>query len=89
MDGQIATNVRLERDELRSLKTMAAERGVSLARLFRTMVSDFIARARPLSDKAWKSDPFFTIGTRPGRSGLRDLSIHHDKYLYQRRKARS
>lgn len=89
MSERVATNIRLERDELKSLRRLAVEQGVSMSRLFRQMVSDFLSRSRPMSDKEWKSDPFFTIGTRPGRSGLRDLSVNHDKYLYPRDRQRA
>lgn len=85
MSERVATNIRLERDELKSLRRLAVDQGVSMSNLFRKMVSDFIARARPMSDEKWKSDPFFSIGRNPGRSGVRDLGLNHDKYLYSRR----
>ncbi len=29
------------------------------------------------------SDPIFALGSHPGRSGLKDASVHHNKYLYE------
>ncbi|MDP2279464.1 MAG: hypothetical protein Q8K51_14705 [Nitrospirota bacterium] len=29
-------------------------------------------------------DPIFALGSHPGRSGLKDASINHDKYIYGR-----
>ncbi len=29
------------------------------------------------------SDPIFALGSHPGHSGLKDASIHHNKYLYE------
>ena len=89
MGERVAMNVRLEREELRSLRRLAVDQGVSMSNLFRKMVSDFLSRARPMSDKEWKSDPFFAIGSRPARSGLKDLGLNHDKYLYPRGKGRA
>ncbi|MBI4690304.1 MAG: hypothetical protein HY754_08580 [Nitrospirae bacterium] len=31
-----------------------------------------------------KEDPIFTLGKHPGRSGVKDASINHDKYIYER-----
>ncbi len=30
------------------------------------------------------SDPIFALGSHPGHSGLKDTSVHHNKYLYER-----
>lgn len=30
-----------------------------------------------------EEDPIFGLGKNPGRSGLKDASVHHDKYLYE------
>lgn len=31
-----------------------------------------------------KDDPILLLGSRPGHSGLKDASINHDKYLYEK-----
>jgi len=28
-------------------------------------------------------DPVFELGSKPGRSGMGDLSVRHDEYLYE------
>lgn len=33
--------------------------------------------------KIVEKDTIFTLGTNPCHSGIKDLSIHHDKYLYE------
>lgn len=30
-----------------------------------------------------EDDPIFALGSHPGHSGLKDASVHHDKYLYE------
>jgi hypothetical protein len=30
----------------------------------------------------YKEDPIFKLGKNPGASGLKDVSEHHDRYLY-------
>lgn len=30
-----------------------------------------------------EKDPIFTLGINPCHSGIKDLSVHHDKYLYE------
>lgn len=31
-----------------------------------------------------ENDPILLLGSRPGRSGLKDASVKHDKYLYEK-----
>lgn len=77
------TNVRLPKAHLKALKRVAVEREYSLSRLVREIVEEFLDRERrPLSPTAFRQDPLFGLGTKPGRSGLGDLAEQHDKYLY-------
>ena len=77
------TNIRLPRVHLKALKRVAVERDTSVSRLVRELVGEFLDRQRaPLSAAAFRRDPLFGLGTKPGRSGLGDLAERHDKYLY-------
>jgi hypothetical protein len=80
----VSTNVRLLPEELKALKQLALEKDLSLSGLFRKMIAEHLERERVLSGKDWKNDPFFRIGDKPGRSGLRQVSREHDHYLYGR-----
>lgn len=78
-----ATNIRLPKAHLKALKRVAVEREQSLSGLLREIVEEFLDRERrPVSPSAYRRDPLFRPGTRPGRSGLGDLAEHHNKYLY-------
>ena len=82
MADRVATNVRLDRAQLKELKRLALDRGVSLAALFQEVIDDYLARARALTGKEWKSDPFFQLGRPAARSGLSRVADDHDRYLY-------
>jgi hypothetical protein len=81
--SKVATNVRLEGEQLKQLKRIAVEKGESLARLFEEIISDYLARVSALSGKDWQADPFFQIGKHPGRSGKSTVSEQHNRYLYK------
>jgi len=81
---KVATNVRLEREQLKQLKRIALEKGASLSRLFEQIISEYLERTSALSGKEWEKDPFFRIGKKPGRSGLRNVSEMHNRHLYGR-----
>ena len=82
MPTKVATNIRLEAEQIKQLKRIAVERGASLSRLFKEIIADYLERVSTLSGKEWKKDPFFQIGTKPGRSGESMVSEQHDYYLY-------
>jgi hypothetical protein len=82
LSKKVATNIRLEAEQIKQLKRIAVEKGTSLSRLFQEIVSEYLARVSALSGKEWRKDPFFQIGKRPGRSGLTVVSEQHDRYLY-------
>lgn len=83
MAVRVSTNVRLDPAQLRQLKRLAAERGVTLSAIFQDMISDYVGRVSALSGKDWHDDPFFKVGRRPGRSGLSNVAEQHDRYLYR------
>lgn len=82
MPTKVATNIRVEAEQIKQLKRIAVERGASLSRLFKEIIADYLERVSALSGKDWKKDPFFQIGTKPGRSGESMVSEQHDYYLY-------
>ncbi len=83
MVTRVSTNVRLDPAQLRQLKRLAAERGVTLSAIFQEMIGDYIGRVHALTGKDWQNDPFFKLGRRPGRSGLSKVAEQHDRYLYR------
>lgn len=83
-DEMTTTNIRLPRVQLRQLKRVAVDQEKSLSRLVREILEEFLARQRaPLSPAAYRNDPLFRVGKKPGRSGLGDLAERHDRYLYE------
>ena len=83
METRVSTNVRLDPAQLRQLKRLAAERGVTLSAIFQEMIDDYIGRVGALTGKDWENDPFFKLGRRPGRSGSSRVAEQHDRYLYR------
>ena len=51
------------------------------SQIFHQVISDYLERVKTLSGTAWKRDPFFQIGKKPGRSGLHTVSEEHDRHL--------
>lgn len=83
METRVSTNVRLDPAQLRKLKRLAAERGVTLSAIFQEMIGDYIGRIGALTGKDWETDPFFNLGRRPGRSGSSRVAAQHDRDLYR------
>ena len=83
--SKVSTNIRLEAAYVKELKRVAVEKGTSLSQVFHQIISDYLERVKALSGTAWKRDPFFRIGKRPGRSGLPTVSEEHDRHLYRGR----
>ena len=86
METRVSTNVRLGPAQLRQLKRLAAERGVTLSAIFQEMIGDYIGRVGALTGKDWEKDPFFKLGRRAGRSGSSRVAAQHDRYLYRTRR---
>jgi uncharacterized protein (DUF4415 family) len=59
-----------------------------LSRVVRESLAEYVlekpasGKVLPVREEERASDPFFRIGSDPGRSGLGDGSVEHDKYLY-------
>ena len=81
MSATIATNIRLPEDLLRTLKYRAIEEKKSVNQIIREAIEMSLA---PQSEEREK-DPFEdVIGI--ARSGIKDASSKHDRYLYGRKK---
>lgn len=87
--AKVATNIRLEAEQLKQLKRIALDNGESLARLFEKILSEYLSRVSVLSGKDWRADPFFQLGKDPGKSGLSRVSEQHDRHIYKIRRGRS
>ena len=82
MSATVATNIRLPEDLLRTLKYRAIEEKKSVNQLIREAIEMSLAVA-PQSGEQEK-DPFEdVIGI--ARSGIKDASSKHDRYLYGRK----
>lgn len=78
MSTTVATNIRLPEEVLKALKYKAIEEKKSVNKLIREAIEMSLAAVQP--EKHTK-DPFEdVIGI--ARSGIRDGSTKHDRYLY-------
>ncbi len=83
MSGTIATNIRLPEDLLRTLKYRAIEEKKSVNQIIREAIEMSLAVASQPGEERQK-DPFEdVIGI--ARSGIKDASSNHDRYLYGRK----
>lgn len=74
----IRTQIQLTEEQLRRLRALAAARGVSVAELIRQSV-DTVAPARGVSAQTRRQRAIAVAGRF--RSGQRDVSAEHDRYL--------
>ena len=82
MSTKIATNIRLPEDLLKTLKYRAIEEKKSVNQLILEAIEMSLAAA-PQPEEHEK-DPFENmIGI--ARSGIKDASSKHDRYLYRRK----
>jgi len=82
MSTMTATNIRLPEDLLKALKYRAIEEKKSVNQIIREAIETSLAVA-PQSEEREK-DPFEDlIGI--ARSGIKDASSKHDRYLYGRK----
>lgn len=77
----VRTQVQLASEQSRILKQLAAARGVSVAELIREGVQLLIA-ASAGADMESRVKRAIAVAGR-FRSGVSDLSIHHDRYLQE------
>lgn len=70
-------------DELkRRAARYADQRGISLGAVIRESLEERLARLPPEGSTDWRDDPFFRDDAVWDGDGPTDLSINHDKYLY-------
>ncbi len=83
MSTKVATNIRLPEDLLKTLRHRAIEEKKSMNQLIREAIEMSLAAApRP---EEHEKDPFEdVIGI--AKSGVKDASSKHDRYLYGRKK---
>jgi predicted DNA-binding protein len=83
MSTNVATNIRLPGEVLKALKYKAIEEKKSINQLIREAIElSFITSAKP---EKYAKDPFENI-IGIAKSGIRDGSVKHDRYLYGKRK---
>lgn len=75
----VRTQVQLTGDQMRTLKRLAGERGLSVAELVRQGV-DLLVKSAGVSDQEEQHRRALAAVGR-FRSGLGDLAIEHDRYL--------
>lgn len=76
------TQMYFPEDMLNDLKRAAKNEGATVSEIVREVVSEYIAKRK---ERDWNKDPLWNmIGSGKSKEG--DLSIHHDKYLYGKKK---
>lgn len=75
----IRTQVQLTEEQARTLKTLAVERGSSVAELIRQSVDNFILQSTGVSADERRRRAIAAIGRYD--SGRSDISTKHDEYL--------
>jgi len=83
MSTSVATNIRLPEEVLKALKYKAIEEKKSVNQLIREAIE--MSLAADIQPKRHVKDPFEdVIGI--AKSGIKDGSTHHDRYLYGKRR---
>ncbi len=76
------TQMYFPEDVLRELKRKAREEKTTVAEIVRNSVSETLRKEKA---KDWTEDPLWNmVGSSSSKD--RDLSVHHDKYLYGKNK---
>ena len=81
MSATIATNIRLPEDLLKAIKYRAIEEKKSMNQIIREAIETSLA-AVPQNEERQKDPLENVIGI--ARSGIKDASSKHDRYLYGR-----
>jgi hypothetical protein len=75
----IRTQIQLTQHQSQALKSLAAQRGISIAELIRQSVDNLIQASGDVSDDERNRRAVAAAGRF--RSGHTDLSVDHDRYL--------
>lgn len=70
------TQIYLDEEQYQYLQREAKKVG-SIAKVIRNLIDERLRRVDV------KDDPIFKLGARPFKSKEGDLSVNHDKYLYE------
>jgi len=77
----VRTQVQLTREQVRDLKRLADQNSASMAEMVRRAVDELLARQHTVSRVELTRRALAVAGRY--RSGLSDLSRHHDDYLVE------
>jgi len=81
MTKKIRTQLYLDAEQKKALEGRSRATGKSVGRLIREAVDEIYKLRRPLNKSLSEDDPIWDyIGA--GRSKEKDISTHHDRYLY-------
>jgi hypothetical protein len=75
----IRTQIQLTEEQSREIRSIAERENTSMANLIRRAVDDWLARYSDTARRARKKRALEVAGRY--RSGLSDVSEHHDEYL--------
>ncbi|MCL5985947.1 MAG: ribbon-helix-helix domain-containing protein [Actinobacteria bacterium] len=75
----IRTRIQLTEEQYKLLKTLSKERNVSIAEVVRECISHYYDSRCLTSEDEKCSKAIDTLGKF--RSGMKDISINHDRYL--------
>jgi predicted DNA-binding protein len=75
----IRTQIQLTEEQYRLLKTISKERNASIAEIVRECISHYSASRCLTSEDEKYSKAMDALGKF--RSGIKDISINHDRYL--------
>ncbi len=83
MASNVATNIRLPEEVLRALKYKAIEEKKSINQLIREAIEESLSIS--VKPEKHAKDPLENI-IGIARSGIKDGSVKHDRYLYGKKK---
>lgn len=72
------TQLYLDEERYLFLKESAARYGSSIADVVRRLIDKEMGAGEPTS----QADPLFRLAERPVKTGRRDGSVRHDRYIY-------
>lgn len=75
----IRTQIQLTDNQMKILKKLSAEQGISVAELIRRSIDQYLRSPEIISEEESQERALTIIGKF--HSGLKDISTNHDKYL--------
>lgn len=77
----VTTNIRISKEMHKRLKLKAVEDNKSVSQLIREAIQGYFFEQKELQKGDYRSDSFINI-IGMARSGIKDGSVAHDRYLY-------